>query len=153
MKDYYYDTTFFKKFFEERKIVRTELVHVLGIKNYSDINGWLEGKQININHIIRICNHYGISMDCFYPDKNNIKETGVTINEEETTQTSIKMDDSDQSKTIEYLKSRLESMARETATQLMSKESEIALLREQIALQKTTMEEMRENKKNTTRTY
>lgn len=148
MKKYSYDKTYFKKFFEERKIVRTELVKVLGIKNFSDINGWLNGsKQININHILRICNHYGISMECFYPDENNIKETEVENKKEETPQSSYLSDDDHHIQTIDHLKFRLESMARETAAQILSKDSEIALLREQIAQQKLTMDEMRENKK------
>lgn len=56
-------------------------------------------------------------------------------------------DDGNDSQTIDHLKSRLEAMARETATQILSKESEVSLLREQIAQMKITMDEMRENKK------
>lgn len=146
-KKYYYDSTFFKKLFEERKIVRTDLVHVLGIKNFSDINGWLDGKPIKIDHIIRICNYYDVSLDSFYPDANNIKEVDVGGNQEEISPSFYMTDDGNDSQTIDHLKSRLEAMARETAAQIMSKESEVSLLREQIAQMKITMDEMRENKK------
>lgn len=146
MKNYHYDPKFFKTFFKGLGITKTELTRILGIKNFSNWPSWLEGKPIQIDHIIRLCNHFDISMECFYPDGNKVEETEKQDQQVGEAVQAYLSEDKSCYNTEDKLRLRLELMSREMATQLSSKESEIALLREQIAQQKMTIEEMRENK-------
>lgn len=74
--NYRYNYAFLPRWMRENKITASELLNVLGTKDYATLRRWTKGEKIpKLEAVVCICNAYNIPMACFYVNtEQNAKE-------------------------------------------------------------------------------
>lgn len=68
--DYRYNYAFLPKWMTENKITASDLLNVLGTKDYATLRRWMNGEKVpKLEAVLCICNTYNIPMACFFVNK------------------------------------------------------------------------------------
>lgn len=71
--DYSYNYGFLRKFMEDHRLQKKDLLEALCSCDYVSLNKWLCGKvPIHITAMLRICNYYNISVANFFVDADGL---------------------------------------------------------------------------------
>lgn len=69
--EYRYNFSFLPKWMHENGITATELLDVMGTRDYATLRRWVKGNKImKLDAILSLCNAYNISMSCFFINKD-----------------------------------------------------------------------------------
>lgn len=68
--EYRYNFSFLPRWMNTNKITASELLDVMGTKDYATLRRWIKGdKMIKLDAMLSICNTYGIPLACFFVNK------------------------------------------------------------------------------------
>lgn len=63
---YEFNTTRFAELMIERKLNKTNASRMLGRKNSSTVQNWMDGEKIDSSHLVEICNTFNVSPTEFF---------------------------------------------------------------------------------------
>lgn len=80
----FYKYDFLSRLLQTKKLKKRQVIDVLGNNDYFSLNQWLSGRvPVNINGIIKICNHFNIGLENFICDSDNVSSNSQIKDEPE----------------------------------------------------------------------